>query len=148
MDTNGTDGACDASVTDPNSEAFCAPENINVDEPLIGMPYRILVNYYAADVDVTYPTVNIYCGGAFRGSYGVDPLVALRNADDFGELNDNWYVADVVFFQGDCGLDCYIYPLSGVIQGTPDPFGFGGVVPFGEPWSCTYDSATSTCTER
>jgi len=151
VDTNGTDGACDGDVTDPNSDAFCAPENINVDELVIGMPYRILVNYYSAAVSQTYPTVNIYCGGAFRGAYGVDPLVTLRNGDGYGEENDNWYVADVVFFQGDCGLDCYIYPLSGVFQGQPDPsdpFGLSSIVPFGEPWSCTYDAATSTCTER
>ena len=31
---------------------------------------------------------------------------------DFGAANDSWYVADVVFFQGECSLDCFVYPLS------------------------------------
>ncbi|MCC7539846.1 MAG: hypothetical protein IT379_26730, partial [Deltaproteobacteria bacterium] len=47
VDTNGVDGACRAAETDPNQNAFCAPENINVDNPILGMPYRVMVNYYS-----------------------------------------------------------------------------------------------------
>jgi hypothetical protein len=150
VDTNGTDGACEDSETDPNSDAFCAPENINVDNPIVGQPYRVMVNYYndSGHSGVTYPTVNIYCGGALRGSFGNDPFVELRNGSDYGELNDNWYVADVVFFEGTCGMDCMVYPLGMVVQGEPDPldpFGFIGVVPFGPAWSCDYDAASGRC---
>lgn len=151
VDTNGTDGACRASVTDPNDDAFCAPENINVDNPVIGMPYRIMVNYYSDHgySGPTYPSVNIYCGGALRGAFGLDPLVTLRNGSSFGAANDNWYVADVVFFEGTCGLDCMVHPIGTVMRGTTDPsdrFGFSAIAPFGPPWSCTYDAASRRCT--
>lgn len=147
VDTNGTDGACRASVTDPDQDAFCAPENINVDEPIIGMPYRVMVNYYSDHGHTdppTMPQVNIYCGGALRGSFGADPFVFLRNGDEYGAANDNWYVADVVFFEGDCGLDCFVYPIGTVMQGTGGIF--DAVAPFGPPWSCTYDAASRSCT--
>ncbi len=47
VDTNGTDGPCNGAETNPDLDAFCAAENINVDLPIIGMPYRVMVNYYA-----------------------------------------------------------------------------------------------------
>ena len=152
VDTNGTDGACSVSVTDPNDDRFCAPENINVDNPIVGQPYRIVVNYYSnsGHSGPTYPTVNIYCGGAIRGSFGSDPLIALRNGSGYGAENDNYYVADVVFFDGVCGMDCMIYPIGTVVRGTPDPsdpFGFSSILPFGPPWSCSYDAATGRCNE-
>ncbi len=151
VDTNGTDGACRASQTDPSQDDFCAPENINVDAPVIGMPYRIMVNYYSdsGHAGMTTPSVNIYCGGALRGAFGTDPFVFLRNGDGFGAANDNWYVADVVFFEGACGLDCMVHPIGTVMQGTTDPadpFGFSAIAPFGPPWSCSYDAASRSCT--
>ncbi len=152
VDTNGTDGACRTSVTDPNDDAFCAPENINVDTPIIGQPYRIMVNYYNDHgySGPTYPSVNIFCGGALRGAFGLDPIVTLRNGDGFGGENDNWVVADVVFFEGACGLDCHVYPISQMLRGMPDPsdpFGFTSIVPFGDPWSCHHVAGSTTCTE-
>ena len=144
VDTNGTDGACDGSVTDPDLDAFCAPENINVDIPIVGMPYRVMVNYYSGAPE-THPTVNIYCGGALRGSFGSDPFVTLRSSGGFGggPPNDNWYVADVVFFNGTCGIDCMVYPLGTITARAPDLF---GTVPFGPAWSCNYDEFAGTCT--
>jgi hypothetical protein len=152
VDTNGTDGACNGGETNPDSDAFCAPENINVDDPVVGRPYRILVNYYAnhSFPDMTNVSVNIYCGGAIRGSFGLDPLVYLRNGTGFGAENDNWHVADVVFIPGVCGLDCAVYPLGMITQGGPDPmdpFGFLSTQEFVEPWSCDYDGV-ETCTPR
>lgn len=142
VDTNGTDGPCSASVTDPNLDAFCAPENINVDNPIMGMPYRVNVNYYS-DSGHPGPTnvaINIYCGGALRAHFGTDPLVYLRNGESSGAANDSWHVADVVFFRGMCGADCMVYPVDQIVPA-------GGVtLPFGPPWSCTYDAATETCT--
>jgi hypothetical protein len=150
VDTNGTDGACDVGESDPDLDAFCAAENINVDAPVIGMPYRIMVNYFSDHgyAGETNPTVNIFCGGAIRGSFGSDPFVFLRNGQGAGAENDNWLVADVVFFEGACGLDCMVYPLGDIVRGEPDPedpFGFFYVAPFGPPWSCHYDPATSSC---
>ena len=147
VDTNGTDGACRASVTDPNDDAFCAPENINVDNPIIGMPYRIMVNYYSnsGHTPPTLPSVNIFCGGALRGAFGTDPFVFLRNGDSFGAANDNWIVADVVFFEGECGLDCHVYPLGDIVRGSGGLF--ASDAPFGPPWSCHYDAAGNRCTE-
>ena len=168
VDTNGTDGACSGSETNPDLDAFCAPENINIDSPVIGMPYRIMVNYYSdsslfgGGAVQTGPQVNIYCGGVLRASLGRDPLVILDEGSEAGEANDNWYVADVVFFPGACGLDCRVYPIpvndstgagdmrnprTGVTDPS-DPFGFSSTVPFGPPWSCDYDPGRMDCIPR
>ncbi|MFN7702115.1 MAG: hypothetical protein ACK5U8_29770, partial [Deltaproteobacteria bacterium] len=108
VDTNGTDGSCNASETNPDLEAFCAPENINIDDPVIGQPYRVMVNYYS-DHGNRAPTnawVNIYCGGNIRASYGRDaPFFQFASGDGSlgggfggGPSNASWIVADVVFF--------------------------------------------------
>lgn len=141
--SNG-DVRCSSSVTDPNDERYCAPENINVDVPILGMPYRVMVNYFKGS-RATHPTVNIYCGSALRGSFGTDPFVTLQHSGSNGAESDNWYVADVVFYEAECGIDCRVYPL--------DPFGTNIVrgvdvyVPFGPPWSCAYDAAMGACIE-
>ncbi|MBK8170148.1 MAG: hypothetical protein IPK60_07355 [Sandaracinaceae bacterium] len=143
IDTNGLAGQCDPSDTDPNSGSFCAPENINVDNPVIGKPYRIMVNYFN-DNGVrgrTGPIVNIFCGGAPRATFGADPFVFLVNGEGAGASNDNWLVADVVFYNGECGPDCRIYPIaSSTVRGDPD-------LAFGPPWSCNYDAASESCIE-
>jgi len=148
VDTNGTDGACDGAVTDPDLEAFCAPENINIDEPMVGVPYRILVNDYSDGFHdgATFTEVSIYCGGNLRGSFGRDDSILDFSASDgnsSGAANASWIVADVVFFPGECGLDCRIYPILRKVRGTL----FGGV-PFDPPWSCVADLASGTCTPR
>ncbi len=144
VDTNGTDGACNGSETNPDLDAFCAAENINVDLPIVGMPYRVMVNYYGG-TPATNPTVTIYCGGALRGAFGTDPFVTLNSSGGFGggPQNDNWYVADVVFFNGACGIDCNIYPLGTLVARAPDLL---SELPFGPPWSCSYDQFTGVCT--
>jgi hypothetical protein len=119
---------CDPSVSDPSDGDYCAPENINIDNPEPGQPYRIMVNYYSdhGHDGPTKPTVNIYCGGERRATLGED--ITLENGSNYGESNDNWLVADVVFFRpdGQCGeLECMINPLGEIQQG-PD---------FGPPWS-------------
>ncbi|NMC69686.1 MAG: hypothetical protein GYA57_06410, partial [Myxococcales bacterium] len=122
---------CETGVTDPTSYDFCAPENINVDNPPLFQPMRIMVNYYSAHgfSGTTNATVNVYCGGALRGTFGPQPLVY---GSSYGESNDNWLVADVMFYTGRCGeLDCEIVPL---VDGSG-----GGLVQrgasFGPPWS-------------
>jgi hypothetical protein len=163
VDTNGTDGACRASETNPDANAFCAPENINIDNPVLGQPYRVMVNYYS-DSGNSAPTnawVNIYCGGAIRASYGRDaPFFQFRSGDGGGGLlggagpeNASWIVADVVFYQTDCGIDCRVYPLDAEprrdLGVDTSGFGFGATEQrFGPPWSCDYDRAGNRCVER
>lgn len=48
------------------------PENINVDRPVDGGTYRVMVHYYGGS-GVTYPMVNVYCGGNLLGTYGAAP---------------------------------------------------------------------------
>src|SRR5678815_3955563 len=50
---------CDAAVTDPNDDQFCAPENINIDYPPVDQWLRIGVHYYS-NHELTYdvhPTI-------------------------------------------------------------------------------------------
>ena len=116
---------CTNGVTDSTSGSFCAPENINVDNPPIGQPMRVMVNYYSAHgySGVTNASINIYCGGALRATFGPQELI---NGGSYGESNDNWHVADVRFYEGPCGiLDCEIVPLGLVQTGAS----------FGPAWS-------------
>jgi len=72
---------------------------------------------------VTRPTVNIYCSGNLRGSFG-NGEVELVNGDDWEvelewfwaeenlDYNDIWLVADVQFIIGECGeVDCRVEPI-------------------------------------
>jgi hypothetical protein len=119
---------CDPSVTDASDGSFCSPENINVDNPPPGQPFRVMVNYYSDHgyMGDTHPSVNIYCGGDLRASFGTRGEVVLRNGSGSQESNDNWMVADVRFYTDDCGsLTCEVAPLDRVTN-TAD---------FGPPWS-------------
>lgn len=129
---------CESGEVDPTAYGFCAPENINVDEPVPGVPYRVMVNYFGdhGHTGPTTPAVNIYCGGALRGSFGLDPLVQLTRSG--GSSGQNWMVADVVFFVGVCGVDCMVYPLGSIIDGPA----------FGPAWSCDADVDRGVCTPR
>jgi hypothetical protein len=119
---------CDPAVTDATSDSFCAPENINIDNPPQGDVYRILVNYYSAHghAGVTNATVNVYCGGELRASFRTHDDVVLRDGSGSGGSNDNWHVADVRITTDECGLmSCDVAALDEIIQG----------VDFGAPWS-------------
>ena len=119
---------CDPSVTDATSGSFCAPENINVDNPPQGHVFRVMVNYYSehSHMGATHPSVNIYCGGELRASFGTRGEVTLSNGSGYGEENDNWMVADLRFYTDHCGnLTCEVNPLDTIVRG-PD---------FGPAWS-------------
>lgn len=147
IDTNAGGEGCALSQTDPQAADFCAPENINIDNPLLGRPYRVMVNYYATH-GVTTETqvgVNIYCGGNLRASFGYDPPELFSVEDGgggggwlggSGQDNTSWLVADVVFYNTSCGLDCNVYPLNRRIMNSSD---------FGPAWSCRHDSDAMTC---
>lgn len=171
VDTNAL-RACDPDQQNPTTPGYCAPENINIDRPEVGRPYRIMVNYFEnppgyelediiEDGEVvgrelvgyepgpaTQPSVRIYCGGQIRGTFG-DGRSLSDNAEfspgfllfppsvDFtGPNNTGWHVADVVFFEGPCGLDCEVFPVDVVRNNASD---------FGPDWSCDYNSRTQSC---
>jgi len=124
---------CDSSDTDSTSSSFCSPENINVDNPGLGDTFRIMVNYYSEHSysGITHPTVNIYCGGALRATFG-EGDVELVVGSSYGSSNDNWLVADVQFFVDECGgVDCRISPILNAEEG---PWVETGPA-FGPPWS-------------
>jgi hypothetical protein len=84
-----------------------------------------MVNYYSEHSysGVTNASINVYCGGALRATFGPQALV---NGSSYGESNDNWMVADVQFYVSACGgLDCEIVPVGDVITSAS----------FGPPWS-------------
>jgi hypothetical protein len=98
---------CDSGETNPEASGFCAPENINVDAPMLGDMYRIMVDYYSTNgvAGGTHPTVNVYCGGALRATLG-DGDVTLT------DRGQRWVVADVVFREDSCGgIDCTVLPI-------------------------------------
>lgn len=119
---------CDPAVTDASNEQFCAPENINVDNPTEGQVYRVMVNYYHSNdfAGTTHPTVSIYCGGQLRATYGTGNELELTHGVGRGMDNDSRMVADVRMFTNECGaLTCDVQPLDWVGPG-PD---------FGPAWS-------------
>ena len=106
---------CESAVTDPMDLAFCAPENINVDNPPLLEPMRIMVNYFSEHgfTGTTNAAVNIFCGGGIRATLGPQPLT---RGSATGEGNDVWLVADVMFYETECGqIECEVVPLS-VVQ--------------------------------
>jgi hypothetical protein len=97
---------CDSSEADATSSSFCSPENINVDNPGLGDVFRVMVHYYSDHgySGRTEPTVNIYCGGALRATFG-EGLVAFTD-------DEKWLVADVEFYVDECGaVDCAVRPI-------------------------------------
>lgn len=111
---------CDPSVTDPNNEDFCAPENVNIDELPVGLWTRIGVHYYghcySGDL---HPTVTIYCAGnqvAQFGATGFDAPVTFSPSacpdPTGGSGNAFWLVADVMMTEGPCGeQECVVQPI-------------------------------------
>ena len=66
------------------------PENINVDNPVEGDTFRVMVRHYDFDASNTHPVINVYCGGTLKATYGVDPQVA-----NFNSRNDSWKVVEI-----------------------------------------------------
>jgi len=120
--------SCEPSISEPTNPSFCAAENINVDNPPLGSPFRIMVNYFTdhGHEGDTHAVVNVYCGGELRGRFGGEDGMPLRMGASFGEDNDSWLVADVVLYRDECGrIQCQLQPID-IIQ-----TGAG----FGPPWS-------------
>ncbi|WP_437325386.1 hypothetical protein [Sorangium sp. So ce381] len=109
---------CDPDVTNPDSDDFCAPENINVDFPPFGQWTRIGVHYYSAHGRnyAVHPRIKIFCNGSLGADLGptgfYDPEAPVTFAPADGSTR-YWLVADVAFVDGgECGEDtCVVRPL-------------------------------------
>ncbi len=137
IDTNGLDGRC-SQRSDATATGFCAAENVNIDNPRFGVPYRVIGKWYDGQRAET-ARVNIYCGGQVRASF-VSPQQLAGTPGRIGfpptlPDGDNWYVADVVFFEGPCGVDCRVNPINTISRGN----GIGG------PWTCQPNAQAQTC---
>ena len=101
--TEGGNPALDVDNTNANG-----PENLSINEPVIGEPYRVAVHNYSSAAGRN-PTVEIYCGG---GSVPVQTInVPMLNGTDTGDCtaNDFWKLVDVVFTAPG---QCSILPLN------------------------------------
>jgi hypothetical protein len=119
--------SCLPSVTDPNDDDFCAPENINVDFPPKSKWMRIGVHYFGNGGNTydVHPTVKIYCDGKLAAELGphgyytsgsvvtFDP--SFGDSGDTGDKRIFWAVADVMFPEkGQCSTQtCIVQPLYG-----------------------------------
>ena len=110
---------CDKTQTDPQASTFCAPENINIDEPPYGFWTRVGVHYFGhcfgGDL---HPTLTIYCGGAQVAQFGPTgygtPVTFKASHCQGADTGSNafWMVADVMAVQGPCGeIDCLVQPI-------------------------------------
>jgi hypothetical protein len=71
------------------------PENINIDRPVDGKTYRVMVHYYDGSV-ATHPLVNVYCDGHLQATYGQAPdLVSGFNVGGQFAAGTMWRVVDV-----------------------------------------------------
>jgi len=69
------------------------PENTNIDNPLNGALYRVMVAYFGGSGAVR-PLVNIYCGGFLRASYGLGPDFATMTTSGGYGGGQMWRVVD------------------------------------------------------
>jgi hypothetical protein len=105
---------CDPSVDDPvavtgTGGAFCAPENINLDNPNDGDTFVIGVYHYrhhgTTGTTNARPHVNVYCNGVRVLSAGTNPLTGqtsspllittLSNLAKYSPIGDLWTVGTV-----------------------------------------------------
>lgn len=64
--------SCNLGQTDPNGMGFCAPENINIDQPNDDDSFVVMANFFSG----SKPTplhVNMYCNGERVASIGANP---------------------------------------------------------------------------
>jgi hypothetical protein len=93
---------CDKSVDDPtNTILFCAPENINLDNPGDGQSFVVGVNHYAnhGGTSNAHPHVNLYCNGERILSAGANPVTGetfpFMNKGGQDTSGDLWTVGTV-----------------------------------------------------
>ncbi len=115
--------SCDTSVTDPEDDTFCAPENINIDFPPTGEWTRIGVHQYSNSAGITaLPNIKIFCDGALAANLGTTGFNTPEAPMSFAPSasNDFWLVADVLFQDNGCIKECVVAPLyQDAAQKTP-----------------------------
>jgi hypothetical protein len=94
---------CDKGVDDPtNTGSFCAPENINIDNPNDGDKFVVGVNHYAnhGGTSQARPHVNLYCNGERVLSVGYNPVTGqtmpLLQTPGDDQTGDLWTVGTIV----------------------------------------------------
>jgi hypothetical protein len=115
---------CKPGVADPmNTDEFCSPENINLDNPKNGEKFAVGVQYYGVQddspKDLPKPHVNVYCNGERKLAFGFDPTampprqfpILRKDGGDIG--GDLWEVATIEAKVGAGGAltDCVITPV-------------------------------------
>ncbi len=107
--------SCNASVTDPSSSSFCAPENINIDYPPTDQWVRVGVYQFShsAASETVFPNVKIFCDGALSadlGALGYDAPFDWTGAE--AGNREYWLVADVLYINDPCStVQCIVEPL-------------------------------------
>jgi hypothetical protein len=93
---------CDKTIDDPtNTLLFCAPENINLDDPGDGQSFVVGVNHYAnhGGTSNARPHVNLYCNGERVLSVGINPVTGqtlpVMNHGGQDTSGDLWTVGTV-----------------------------------------------------
>jgi hypothetical protein len=99
-------------------------ENINLDNPLGGDTFRVMVDYYTnikaeqaegapgPETSIeTHPLINIYCGGELKGSYGGAPGEG-NQVVGFDTPGQMWRVADVFVARGGLRIECELTPVQ------------------------------------
>ncbi|MCS6798956.1 MAG: MopE-related protein [Myxococcota bacterium] len=90
------------------------PENINIDDPVVGHVYRVGVHYYANHGAGPAPsTVRIYCGDISVSPVHVASRTLTRGAGP-PDANDFWRVADVRWDGAD---RCTVTPIDTLTTG-------------------------------
>jgi hypothetical protein len=76
-------------------EGIGVPENINIDAPLEGERFRIMVQNFTGTI--ARPAVNVYCGGRLISTYGVAPdtVPGFMGMSGHVSIGAMWRVADV-----------------------------------------------------
>jgi hypothetical protein len=101
-----------------DTESFCSPENINIDNPKMGDRFAVGVHFYDGSTPV-HPHVNLYCNGERKLAFGLDGTSVPPNNNPTlrqshqAEGGDLWEVATVEAKVDAAGLlqDCVITPV-------------------------------------
>jgi hypothetical protein len=100
--------SCSTSATDPNDDAFCAPENTNIDFPPRDQWTRIGVVHYSGSTQ--QPTLKIFCDGALKAVLGPEGYNAPVTISS-GFPKQVWVAADVAFVEDACSSECIVQPV-------------------------------------
>jgi hypothetical protein len=93
-------------------EGIGVPENINIDQPVNGETYRVMVHNFSGGL--ARPIVNIYCGGELKATLGAAPnQVPNFQGNSIFSIGAMWRALDVTTWVDESGetTDCAIDPL-------------------------------------